>query len=133
MRTYLEHVFPGRLQFHDGKSKDTLAAFRAENPSFRCDVFVIDGSHVKADVSGDIADGHALSHNETVVLIDDVQVRHGQPSANPQLILTASPSPKHCESSLPAASASNVGSCELDLHELKSDQILCVLNIRTYT
>jgi hypothetical protein len=67
---YLRQAFwPRRIILHEGLSHKTLRAATAQR--LKCDVMSVDGSHNYADVVTDLRDAHALSHNDTVLLLDD--------------------------------------------------------------
>jgi len=69
--SYLKAVFPGRIRTHDGRSDSTLPAFAKTHPSEKCDIFHIDGGHSFEEVASDIKHARALSHKDTLVLLDD--------------------------------------------------------------
>mmetsp|Transcript_46624 Transcript_46624/g.77092 ORF Transcript_46624/g.77092 Transcript_46624/m.77092 type:complete len:296 (-) Transcript_46624:106-993(-) len=67
---YLRQAFwPKRITLHQGLSHETLRAATAQR--LECDVMSVDGSHDYADVVTDLRDAHALSHNDTILLLDD--------------------------------------------------------------
>ena len=76
---YLKAVFTGRITLHDGDSMKTLPAFRKRHPDVKCDIFHIDGGHTIEPVTADLANAWALSHEQTLLLMDDTVP--GQPPA----------------------------------------------------
>lgn len=70
---YLKKVFgEHRIQVRDGRSQDTIKDFQET-----CDIWIIDGDHTFEGVLSDIAviqQNRATWRNETILLLDDVQM-----------------------------------------------------------
>jgi hypothetical protein len=57
-----------------GDSKTLVPEFAKQNPDFKCDLVIIDGDHTPPAPYTDIKNMQALSHKDTVLLMDDVNM-----------------------------------------------------------
>ena len=71
MANYLKQKHPGRLKTCFGDSTQTVPLV-AENTIIKCDIAVVDGGHDKDIPMRDIINMKLLSHNETLLLVDDI-------------------------------------------------------------
>ena len=73
---YMNKVFGGRVVFHFGpQSSDEVRKVKASDPSFVCDIVHIDADHSKEGVMKDIDAMHAVSHNSTILFMDDYNIK----------------------------------------------------------
>src|SRR5262249_10044507 len=65
-------VFPRRHELVLGDSRDTLRAYAAKHPGTRFDLVFIDGGHEYDVARADLLNFRAMSHDHTVVVMDDL-------------------------------------------------------------
>jgi len=70
---YLQAVFGDRLELIEGESDTTIKHFADAHANVMCDIISIDGSHTHPQVLDDVRQAHALAHDRSIVLIDDLQ------------------------------------------------------------
>ncbi|KAK3250580.1 hypothetical protein CYMTET_40042 [Cymbomonas tetramitiformis] len=71
---YIHQNFPGRFHQVAGSSFESVPAFANTNPSVKCDIMLIDGSHDQGAVLKDLVNMRALARTDTVVILDDMHV-----------------------------------------------------------
>ena len=69
---YLKSVFGARLHYTEGPSDKTMPAFAKRMPA-ACDLISIGGAHTHPQVLRDIKNSHAMAHQRTELLFDDMQ------------------------------------------------------------
>ena len=65
-----------------GNSNSTVPKFATENSQFRCDFLSIDGSHNPPQPFFDIMHSKSIAHNETIVILDDMEANHMRAEMN---------------------------------------------------
>jgi len=68
----IDHSFPRRHELVLGDSRDTLRAYAAKHPGTRFDLVFIDGGHEYDVARADLLNFRAMSHDHTVVVMDDL-------------------------------------------------------------
>ena len=71
-RRAIEVLFPRRFKAFPGYSDETVPKFINNNPGYKCDLILIDGSHASEPAYMDIKNFKPLAHNNTILLFDDV-------------------------------------------------------------
>jgi len=71
-KTAIDREFPGRHDLVPGDSRETLPAYAREHPGKRFDLVFIDGGHDYEVAQSDLFNFRALSHDKTVVIMDDL-------------------------------------------------------------
>ena len=75
MVNYMKKTYPGRLNSCFGDSTVTVP-YVAEQTNIKCDIAVIDGGHFDLVPLLDIINMRLMSHNETLVFVDDIGQVH---------------------------------------------------------
>lgn len=70
---FIAEAFSGRHEAVPGNSSETIPAYVAAHPEFKCDLIYIDGSHQEVATLSDIRNFRSLAHPDTLVLIDDLE------------------------------------------------------------
>jgi predicted O-methyltransferase YrrM len=76
-RSFVERSFPGRVHFHVGKSRQTVASYAAavhNGSAPPCDLWLVDGDH-GIGAKDDMLNALAASRAGTVVVVDDASLR----------------------------------------------------------
>lgn len=72
MSDYIVALFPGRFFIHFGNSMETIPAFIAANPIFRCDIMFVDGGHDYLVAKADIENFVSMARNDhSIIIFDD--------------------------------------------------------------
>lgn len=70
-KSYIDKKFPNRHNLILGDSKDTIPEYIVSNPSKKFDLIFIDGGHDLETAESDLFNCKDLSHNDTIVIMDD--------------------------------------------------------------
>ncbi len=71
-KEYIDAKAPGRHILIEGNSVESVPAFAEQNPSSKFDLIFIDGGHRDNVPLLDIINMRALSHKDTILVIDDI-------------------------------------------------------------
>lgn len=71
-KNYIDNTYPFRHRLILGDSRETVPNFIRYNPTTKFDLIFVDGGHHISVVTSDIENALKLSHQDTVVLVDDV-------------------------------------------------------------
>ena len=68
---YLQQHYPDRIKLILGSSRITVPEFSKANPEMKFDLIFIDGDHTRVGAKDDIMNCRSVSHNNTIVVVDD--------------------------------------------------------------
>ena len=72
MTSFLNRIFPGRLFVHFGNSSYTIPEYIVGNPSFRCDLMLVDGGHDYDIAKSDLTHFVSVANpDNNVIMFDD--------------------------------------------------------------
>ena len=72
---YLEKTYPSRFRYVIGDSTKALPIFISENPSYKCNMFFVDGSHTYEIAYSDLKNFRRLSEGNNIIVLDDFPTR----------------------------------------------------------
>jgi len=70
--SYVDTLYPGKMNVIEGKSQRTVKSYFAENPNDLCDFFSVDGGHRYFEAKPDIVAAAAYTRKGGVILLDDM-------------------------------------------------------------
>lgn len=74
---YINAMFPGRFHAIKGNRNVSVPEFAKAHPDIKCDLISIDGSHIPSQPFYDIYHFHALAHEKSILVLDDMQDLYG--------------------------------------------------------
>lgn len=72
---YLKEHFGDRFELVLGNSAETLPAYHAKHPEFRCDLSAVDGGHTYALAKHDLKNLREMTASDGTVAVDDADVQ----------------------------------------------------------
>jgi hypothetical protein len=87
---WFTYNYPNRWFYHEGDSTSTVPQFHADNPGVICDLVLVDGWHQEIVPYLDLFNFKAMSHANTIIIMDDAFDEHDPNFDTPPLTCSKS-------------------------------------------